>query len=53
MATPNSNYTKGSLLQDFYINALVNNRELDGIVAEGQAEYVTMKIIEESNFDQE
>jgi len=49
MATPNSNYTKGSLLQDFYINALVNNREVDGIVEEGQAEYVTMKIIEESN----
>ena len=49
MSRPNSNYTKGSLLQDMTLNALVNGREVDGIVQEGQAEYVTMKIIEETN----
>lgn len=42
-------YSNGSLLKDFTIDALVNGREIDGIVMEGQAPYVLMKLIEESN----
>lgn len=49
MSQPNANYTKGSLLKDLTIQSLVNGREVGGIVEEGQAAYVTMKIIEQSN----
>lgn len=49
MSAPNSRYTTGSLLKDLTLNALVNGRVVDGIVEEGQAEYITTKIIEQSN----
>lgn len=42
-------YSNGSLLKDFTIDALVNGREIDGIVMQGQAPYVLMKLIDESN----
>lgn len=49
MSRPGTDYSKGNLLKDYVLNALVNNRVVDGIVQEGQAAYVTTKIIEESN----
>lgn len=49
MSQTNSVYTKGSLAKELNLNGLIRNEVVDGVVQEGQAEYLITKIIEQSN----
>lgn len=49
MSQTQSIYTKGSLAKELTLNNLVANKEVDGVVQEGQAAYSWTSVIEQTN----
>lgn len=49
MSQTQSIYTKGSLAKELTLNNLIANKEVDGVVQQGQAAYTWTKVIEQTN----